>query len=214
MAKGPLLEHEIEGIKHLADEDRALAFVARLRWPRGPRCPRCTSGNVSFLRTRRLWKCRACQKQFSVKVGTIFENSPIALSTWVLALWVLIKRRRIRSYELAQALGVTQKTASLMLRRIRLAMKAPSFRGVNVRRTLGEAAAPRPTAPPDRVGEPIGAGSPASARAADLRERSPHFAINPRRHLAYAQLRKTPQVVEQHQRLTSATRPSRPARRS
>ena len=116
----------LEAIQYFADEDVALAFVANLRWPSGEQaCPKCGSvGEHYFLKSRRVWKCRDCRKQFSIKVGTIFEDSPIKLSKWLPAVWMLVNcKNGISSYELSRALGVTQKTAWFMLHRIRLAMK-------------------------------------------------------------------------------------------
>lgn len=118
----------LEAVQHFADPDVALDFVARLRWPDGPECPVCEAKDPSFLKTRRLWKCRSCKKQFSVKVGTIFEDSPIGLSKWLPAMWMLANcKNGISSHELARALGVTQKTAWFMLHRIRLAMQSQAF---------------------------------------------------------------------------------------
>ena len=122
--EGP--ETLLNAIRHFADEDVALAFVADLRWPDGEQvCPKCGSvGEHYFLKTRRVWKCRDCRKQFSIKVGTIFEDSPISLSKWLPAVWMLVNcKNGISSYELSRALGVTQKSAWFMLHRIRLAMK-------------------------------------------------------------------------------------------
>src|SRR5215213_2306016 len=118
----------IEAIRYFADPDVALNFVAELRWPNGLACVACESTNVSFLKTRRIWKCRECRRQFSVKLGTIFEDSPIGLDKWLPALWMLANcKNGISSYELARATGVTQKTAWFMLHRVRLAMKRESF---------------------------------------------------------------------------------------
>jgi transposase-like protein len=118
----------VEAIRYFADKDLALQFVARLRWPSGIICPECHKQEATFLATRRLWKCRACKKQFSVKVGTIFEDSPLGLDKWLPALWMLANcKNGISSYELARDLGVTQKTAWFMLHRIRLAMQSESF---------------------------------------------------------------------------------------
>jgi transposase-like protein len=115
-------------IKYFANPDVSLAFLAGLRWPEGPVCPRCESKESSFLSTRRIWKCKGCGRQFSVKLGTIFEDSPIGLDKWLPALWLLVNAKNgISSYELHRALGVTQKTAWFMLHRIRLAMQAKSF---------------------------------------------------------------------------------------
>ena len=95
-------------IRYFSDPDVCLAFVANLRWPNGPVCPRCEAGNPLFLQTRRLWKCRGCKKQFSAKVGTIFEDSPIGLDKWLPALWMVVNcKNGISSYEMARALGVT-----------------------------------------------------------------------------------------------------------
>ena len=120
----------LQAIKYFDDEDVALEFVATLRWPNGEQvCPKCGSENKHyFLKTRRVWKCRDCRKQFSFKVGTIFEDSPIKMAKWLPAVWMLVNcRNGISSYELARDLGVTQKTAWFMLHRIRLAMQSGTF---------------------------------------------------------------------------------------
>lgn len=81
-----------------------------------------------FLKTRRIWKCRACRKQFSIKTGTIMEDSPLSLDKWLVATWLIASARNgISSYELHRALGITQKSAWFMLHRIRLAMQTGSF---------------------------------------------------------------------------------------
>ena len=100
--------------------------MTALRWPDGkPTCPRCAHQIVSYIQTRRVWTCLGCRKQFSVKVGTIFEDSPISLSKWLPAMWMVGNcKNGISSYELGRALGVTQKTAWFMTHRIRLAMQA------------------------------------------------------------------------------------------
>lgn len=113
-----------DAIRFFSEPDAALAFLVELRWPDGAVCPRCQTDKPSFLKTRRIWKCRGCRKQFSVKVGTIFEDSPLGLDKWLPALWMLANSKNgISSYELARALEVTQKTAWFMLGRIRLAMQ-------------------------------------------------------------------------------------------
>ncbi|MGH9888933.1 MAG: IS1595 family transposase, partial [bacterium] len=117
-----------EAVIYFSDADVALNFMVQVRWPNGVTCPRCDSDVVSFLRTRRIWKCVGCKKQFSVKVGTIFEDSPIALQKWLPCLWLIANcKNGISSYEVARALGVTQKTAGFMLHRVRLAMQSESF---------------------------------------------------------------------------------------
>jgi transposase-like protein len=105
-----------DAIARFGDEDAAIALVARLRWPR------CGSAHHAYLATRRLWKCSACAHQYSVKAGTLFEGSPLGLSRWLPAVWAVANDQQISSHELARRLGVTQKSAWSMLRRIRLAM--------------------------------------------------------------------------------------------
>lgn len=114
-----------EAIRFFSDPDVCLNYVARLRWPDGVTCPRCQSKSVGFLATRRLWKCKGCKKQFSVKVGTIFEDSPLGLDKWLAAMWLIANAKNgISSYELHRAIGVTQKSAWYMNHRIRLAMQS------------------------------------------------------------------------------------------
>ena len=112
-------------IKYFADADTALNFLASVRWPDGKAvCPCCKASNSAFLATRRIWKCRDCAKQFSVRVGTIFEDSALGFDKWLPAFWMIVNAKNgISSCELARALGVTQKTAWFMLHRIRLAMQ-------------------------------------------------------------------------------------------
>lgn len=117
-----------EAIVFFADKQNAFEFAVSLRWPDGVFCPFCNATEHSFLSTRQLWKCKSCKKQFSVRVGTIFEDSPIALSKWFVAIWMLANcKNGVSSYELARAIGVTQKTAWFMLHRVRAAIKAKSF---------------------------------------------------------------------------------------
>jgi transposase-like protein len=117
-----------EAIRYFSDAKVAADFVAELRWQDGPECPACQSKNVVGLSTRPVYKCRDCKKQFSVKVGTIFEDSPLGLDKWLPALWMIANcRNGISSYEIGRSLGVTQKTAWFMLHRIRLAMQSKSF---------------------------------------------------------------------------------------
>jgi transposase-like protein len=117
----------LEAIRYFSDLDVATEFVAKLRWPDGPVCPHCGGVEHSFLSTRRIWKCKACKKQFSVKVGTIFEDSALGLDRWLPAIWLAANSKNgISSHELARALGTTQKSAWFMLHRIRLAMQTGS----------------------------------------------------------------------------------------
>ena len=116
-----------EAIKFFADPDTCVTFMAQLRWPEGVTCPGCEGKAVSYLTTRRMWKCmnKACHKQFSVKRGTIMEDSAIGLDKWLAAIWLIANAENgISSYEIHRALGVTQKSGWLLLRRIRLARQA------------------------------------------------------------------------------------------
>lgn len=117
-----------EAITYFADAERAFAAARLLSWPDGvARCPHCESTNALFMAKRRLWSCRDCRKQFTVKVGTVFEDSPLKLEKWMPAVWMIVNAKNgISSCELHRALGVTQKTAWFMLQRIRLAMQSGS----------------------------------------------------------------------------------------
>lgn len=118
----------LEAVRYFADLDVATEFVAKLRWPDGPTCPACGDKGYSYLTTRRVWKCKACKKQYSVKQGTIFEDSPLGLDKWLPAVWLIANSKNgISSHELGRALGVTQKSTWFMLHRIRLAMQTGSF---------------------------------------------------------------------------------------
>jgi transposase-like protein len=118
----------IEAVRYFDDLDVATDFVAQLRWPDGPTCPECGCQEYSYISTRRLWKCKSCKKQYSVKLGTIFEDSPLGLDKWLPAVWLVANSKNgISSHEAARALGVTQKSAWFMLHRIRLAMQTGSF---------------------------------------------------------------------------------------
>jgi transposase-like protein len=118
-----------EAIKFFADPDQAFAYAVMMRWPDGKvTCPRCGSDRHSFIKTRRIWYCNPCKKQFTLKVGTIFEDSPISMDKWMTAVWQLVScKNGISSYELASAIGVTQKTAWFMLHRIRKALQTGTF---------------------------------------------------------------------------------------
>jgi transposase-like protein len=114
----------LSAIRHYSNPMTCIEEVASVKWPGGnPICPKCGSKKASFLKTRLMWKCRECKKQYSVKVGTIFEDSPIGLDKWLCAMWMLANcKNGVSSYEVARALEVTQKTAWFMLHRIRYAM--------------------------------------------------------------------------------------------
>jgi transposase-like protein len=116
----------LEIARHFADLDVCVEFVRLMRWPKGAVCPECGGEKVSYLSTRRIFKCMAkeCHKQFSVKVGTIFEDSPVPLDKWLVAVWLVVNcKNGISSYEIARDLKVTQKSAWFMLHRIRTALR-------------------------------------------------------------------------------------------
>jgi transposase-like protein len=117
-----------QAIRYFSDEQVCIDTVASLRWPDGPICPKCGHNGHYYLATQRRWKCKKCAKQFSVKVGTIFEDSPIPLDKWLTALWMLVNcKNGISSYEVARDLGITQKSAWFVLHRLRLAMQTGSL---------------------------------------------------------------------------------------
>ncbi len=117
-----------QAILFFADYENCRKAVESIRWPDGVvKCPTCGSENVTYLANQRRYKCyeRHPRAQFSLKVGTIFEDSPIGFEKWLPALWLLTNcKNGISSYELARALGVTQKTAWFMLSRLRLALQS------------------------------------------------------------------------------------------
>ena len=115
----------VGAITYFSDRDTAIGFVASLRWSNGVQCPHCGGTDTPFLKSRRIWQCKGCRKQFSVKVGTIFEDSPIPLSKWLPTMWLLVNcKNGVSSYEVARDIGVTQKTAWFMLHRLRLAIQS------------------------------------------------------------------------------------------
>jgi transposase-like protein len=118
-----------QAIRHFSDETVCIDAVANLRWPDGiPTCPKCVGKDHYYLATQKRWKCKKCGRQFSVKVGTIFEDSPIPLDKWLTALWMLINcKNGVSSYEIAKAVGITQKSAWFVLHRLRFALKDRSF---------------------------------------------------------------------------------------
>jgi transposase-like protein len=121
----------LDAVRYFKDPDVCLHFMAKLRWPDGvAKCPICGSVKVHFLAKQRRWKCSVNhdRRQFSIKVGTIFEDSPLGLDKWLPAVWLLTNcKNGVSSYEIARDLDVTQKTAWFMLHRIRKAMQHGSF---------------------------------------------------------------------------------------
>jgi transposase-like protein len=109
-------------------ENDHLAYAIKLRWRHGITCPRCGSTEHSYISTRRFWFCKGCKKQFTIKVGTIMEDSAIPLDKWMTAAWLICNcKNGISSYEIGRDLGVTQKTAWFLDHRIRAAMQSGSF---------------------------------------------------------------------------------------
>jgi transposase-like protein len=121
----PQTLHEL--IKYFGKGDRAFEYMKSVRWPDGKvACPRCGSAHVSFISTRKLWTCSECKtkKQFTIRVGTILEDSAISFEKWIAAFWLIANAKNgISSYELGRSLGVTQRTGWFILQRIRLAMQ-------------------------------------------------------------------------------------------
>jgi transposase-like protein len=121
----------LEAVKYFGDYEHCHKFMVEARWPDGVvSCPTCGSTHVAYLSNARVWKCYAKhpRPKFSLKVGTIFEDSPIPLQKWLPTVWLIANcKNGISSYEVARALGVTQKTAWFMLHRIRKAMQSNTF---------------------------------------------------------------------------------------
>jgi transposase-like protein len=118
-----------EAVRYFADLEICDLYMRRIKWPGGkPVCPQCGCDRIGTIASRHLLRCKDCRKQFSHKIGTIFEDSPLGLDKWFVAVWCIANARNgISSHELGRALGVTQKTAWFMLHRIRLAMESESF---------------------------------------------------------------------------------------
>jgi transposase-like protein len=120
----------MEAVKYFADPDTTLKFFVSIRWPGGVECPHCGNRKVSFLANQRRWQCHTkhAKRQFSAKVGTIFEDSPLTLEQWMVGVWLEVNAKNsISSYEVHRALGITQKSAWFMLHRIRTALNNGSF---------------------------------------------------------------------------------------
>lgn len=125
-----------DAIACFADPDRAFEYAVKLRWPDGKIiCPRCSSDKHYPIRTktkkgevRRLWLCRTCNRQFTLKVNSIFEDSPVSMDKWMTAFWMLVNcKNGVSSMEIHRTIGVTQKTAWFMLQRLRAALHNRTF---------------------------------------------------------------------------------------
>lgn len=119
-----------QAVIYFTNPDNCREYLVARRWPDGVICPTCGRTDVSFLAKQNKWQCKSAhkQRQFSAKVGTIFEDSPLGLDKWMVAVWLITScKNGVSSYEVHRAIGVTQKTAWFMLQRIRLAMQTGSF---------------------------------------------------------------------------------------
>lgn len=121
----------LEAARYFEDFENCREFLMSLRWPDGKvLCPQCGSEKVTYLANAKLWKCysKHPKAKFSLKTGTIFEDSPLPLDKWLVALWVIVNSRNgVSSCELARTLGVTQKSAWFMAHRLRFALHHGSF---------------------------------------------------------------------------------------
>src|SRR5205807_2088608 len=129
MSSAPKTLHE--AIIHFADYENCHRFMMELRWPDGNvKCPRCGSEDVAYLPNAKVFKCyqKHERQKFSLKVGTIFEDSPIPLGKWLTAVWLVINcKNGVSSYEIHRDLGITQKSTWFMAHRIRRALHDGSF---------------------------------------------------------------------------------------
>src|SRR3989442_7757294 len=119
-----------DAIVHFKSYENCRQFMMQLRWPDGVRCPHCGSDHVTYLENARIWKCygKHDKPRFSLKTGTIFEDSPISLDKWLAAVWLLVNcKNGISSYAIGRDLGVTQKSTWFMAHRIRFALHTGSF---------------------------------------------------------------------------------------
>lgn len=115
---------------YFSNPEHCLNYLVARRWPNGVICPTCGRDDVTYLAKQKKWQCKSAhkQRQFTAKIGTIFEDSPLGLDKWLTAVWMITNcKNGISSYEVHRALGVTQKTAWFMVHRIRLAMQSGSF---------------------------------------------------------------------------------------
>ena len=119
-----------DAIVFFSDQENCLNYLVARRWPNGVICPTCGRTDVAFLAKQGKWQCKSAhtRRQFTIKVGTIFEDSPLGLDKWLTAVWMITNcKNGVSSYEIHRAIGVTQKTAWFMLHRVRVAMQTGSF---------------------------------------------------------------------------------------
>src|SRR5260221_793493 len=117
-----------DAVLYFSDFDHCREYMTAIRWPDGKvKCPHCGSEKVTYLAKARIWKCYGAhaKPRFSLKTGTIFEDSPLSLEKWLPVMWMLVNcKNGVSSWEIHRAIGVTQKTAWFMLQRGRLAMQS------------------------------------------------------------------------------------------
>lgn len=120
----------LSAVRYFSDLKICNSYMLQIKWPDGqPCCHHCGSVRIGQIATRSMLRCKDCRKQFSFKVGTIFEDSPLGLDKWFVAVWSVANcKNGISSHELGRALGVTQKTAWFMLHRVREAMRTGDFK--------------------------------------------------------------------------------------
>jgi len=121
-----------EAIQFFSSYENCKSYMVAKRWPNGVTCPNCGSDHVAYLENARLWKCYGKHERpkFSLKTGTIFEDSPLGLEKWLPVMWLLANcKNGVSSWEIHRGLGVTQKTAWFMLQRARLATQDPETGG-------------------------------------------------------------------------------------
>lgn len=121
-----------EAILYFADPKNCREYLVARRWPDGVECPRCQSKNVKFSEKHNRWQCASHhdRRQFTLKTGTIFEESPISLDKWLLTMWQVVNcKNGVSSYEVGRAIGVTQKSTWFMLQRLRDVMQDPQTGG-------------------------------------------------------------------------------------
>lgn len=120
----------LEAVAYFADPQVAHDFFVAQRWPDGVTCPTCGSRSVAYMPEYRRWVCHEKheRRQFSAKVGSIFEDSPLGFDKWLPAMWMVLNcKNGVSSYEIGRALGITQKSAWHMLHRLRLVMQTGTF---------------------------------------------------------------------------------------
>lgn len=122
--------------EYFASEEKAYDLIESIRWPNGPVCPHCESNEKAYRiniakQKRRVWKCKACRKQFSVMIGTIFEGSKIPLNKWLVAMYLMCSSKKsISANQLHRSLGITYKSAWFLCHRIRYAMAREPLKGM------------------------------------------------------------------------------------